>query len=230
MYSTRTFIRLTGTTAKSLRHYEKVGLIAPVRTAAGYRRFSPADMRRIHQVLALKSLDLSLDMIKQLLDGTTLELSSHRAWLATERDRLSRAIDVLSGVPAESASAAAFQHFVADCAWERADAMFQRYATTTPVVAARVCQSKLDAFRELATALEINPIDERTRALAVAFRGTFDPDSGAAVKRRAAWPSGMRRYIASLYDASPETWERVLAFIETLLPAAQAGDRQKVKV
>jgi hypothetical protein len=43
------------------------------------------------------------------------------------------------------------------------------------------------------------------------------------MKHRAAWPSGMRRYIASLYDASPEEWERVLAFVETLPPANQAA-------
>ena len=123
-----------------------MGLIAPIRTAAGYRRYSLADIRRLHQVLALKSLDLSLDTIAQLLDGNRIDLSSYRERLVSNRDRLPRAIDVLSSVPAESASAAAFQHFVADCAWDRADAMFQRQATTTPIVPARVCQSKLEPF------------------------------------------------------------------------------------
>jgi hypothetical protein len=31
---------------------------------------------------------------------------------------------------------------------------------------------------------------------------------------RARWPAGMRRYVASLYDATSECWERVATFID----------------
>jgi hypothetical protein len=31
---------------------------------------------------------------------------------------------------------------------------------------------------------------------------------------RSAWPAGFRRYVASLYDATPERWERVAGFID----------------
>ena len=35
-----------------------------------------------------------------------------------------------------------------------------------------------------------------------------------ALARRRNWPSGFRRYVASLYLTTPETWERVVDFIE----------------
>ena len=93
MYSTHTFIRLTGSTAKSLRHYERLGLLAPQRTIAGYRRYSLADFGRVHQLLALKSLGLSLQTIKNLRDGGRIDIASHHARLCREREQLTRAID-----------------------------------------------------------------------------------------------------------------------------------------
>jgi hypothetical protein len=32
--------------------------------------------------------------------------------------------------------------------------------------------------------------------------------------KRARWPRGVRHYMASLYDTTPDTWERVVGFIE----------------
>ena len=39
-------------------------------------------------------------------------------------------------------------------------------------------------------------------------------DALDAFSRRREWPSGMRRYIASLYELDVETWQRVTDFIE----------------
>ena len=223
MYSSRAFIRLTGSTAKSLRHYERLGLLAPERTAAGYRRYSLVNLGRVQQILALKSLGLSLHTIKGVLDGQRIDLASHREQLDRERDQLTRAIDALSQLPAQVDSVAAFSHFVAEFTWERGEAVRQRYAESTPRVPARVSASRLAAFHALAQALEVDPGSEQTRALAIAFRSTGPPGAQAAVTNRAAWPSGMRRYFASLYDASPDMWERVLTFLETLQPANGAA-------
>src|ERR1700674_5870794 len=114
MYSSRAFIRMTGSTAKSLRHYERVGILAPKRTAAGYRRYSLVDLGRVHQLLALKSLGLSLHTIKDLLDGHRVDLASHRERLDREREQLTRAIDALSQLPTQADGVGAFKHFVAE--------------------------------------------------------------------------------------------------------------------
>lgn len=60
--------RLTGISARMLRHYEELGLVSPhARTAGGYRNYSEADLRQLLQVEALRSIGLSLSHIGQLL-------------------------------------------------------------------------------------------------------------------------------------------------------------------
>jgi DNA-binding transcriptional MerR regulator len=48
-YHARAFARLTGVTIKALRHYERRGLLSPRRTAAGHRRYTLQDLRRLDE-------------------------------------------------------------------------------------------------------------------------------------------------------------------------------------
>lgn len=60
--------RLTGVSAKMIRHYETVGLIPPAaRTAAGYRLYGAADLHRLRFVRRARSLGFSMDDITALL-------------------------------------------------------------------------------------------------------------------------------------------------------------------
>ena len=43
VYRVREFAKLTGVTVKALHHYDRVGLLEPRRTRAGYRLYSAAD-------------------------------------------------------------------------------------------------------------------------------------------------------------------------------------------
>ena len=61
--------RRLGVTQKALRLYESRGLVAPVRSATGWRTYGPAEMARLHQVLALKGLGLPLARIAELMQG-----------------------------------------------------------------------------------------------------------------------------------------------------------------
>lgn len=58
-----------GVSAKALRVYERMGLIAPARTAAGWRAYGQADIERLAAIVALKQLGLPLKRIATLLDG-----------------------------------------------------------------------------------------------------------------------------------------------------------------
>src|SRR3954453_21605999 len=52
---------LAGVTVRTLHHYDRIGLLSPSgRTAAGYRRYSPADLDRLHQVLVYRELGFPL--------------------------------------------------------------------------------------------------------------------------------------------------------------------------
>ncbi len=97
-----------GVSAKALRVYERHGLIKPVRGANGYRAYGPAEMARLHQVLALKALGLSLSKISGLLAGrlaaldALLELQEHV--LGREADRLAHALALVRAARARLAT------------------------------------------------------------------------------------------------------------------------------
>lgn len=63
-----------GITARALRLYEARGLVRPLRTQAGWRAYGPEAMGRLHQILTLKRLGLSLKAIGELLRGRRIGL------------------------------------------------------------------------------------------------------------------------------------------------------------
>jgi len=60
-----------GVTPKTLRHYEKIGLIPkPERSENSYRTYSDTAIERARLVVALRQLDLSTEAVRALLNGT----------------------------------------------------------------------------------------------------------------------------------------------------------------
>ncbi|WP_216323483.1 MerR family transcriptional regulator [Deinococcus aestuarii] len=61
--------RQTGLSVRTLRHYDALGLLTPgERTGGAHRLYSPGDAERLWQIQALKSLGLSLEAVRQVLD------------------------------------------------------------------------------------------------------------------------------------------------------------------
>jgi DNA-binding transcriptional MerR regulator len=58
-----------GVSAKALRLYEQRGLIAPARTAAGWRAYGPDERARVAEIATLRELGLSLSQVAPLLGG-----------------------------------------------------------------------------------------------------------------------------------------------------------------
>ena len=65
-----------GVTTRALRLYEHKGLVAPLRTQAGWRAYGPEALARLHQVLALKRLGLSLVEVGRMLQGRLSRLEA----------------------------------------------------------------------------------------------------------------------------------------------------------
>lgn len=59
--------QLTGLHAQTLRQYDRLGIVAPQRTAGGGRRYSMRDITRLRQVQQLSGEGVGLAGIKQIL-------------------------------------------------------------------------------------------------------------------------------------------------------------------
>jgi DNA-binding transcriptional MerR regulator len=120
-WSIQEVARLAGTTSRTLRHYDAVGLLAPTRVAPnGHRHYDAAALVRLQRILLLRDLGLGLPAIRAALDGpgpvpgdgdgdgpggrapsgTAAEvraLRDHLRWLRAERERLARQIASVEG-------------------------------------------------------------------------------------------------------------------------------------
>src|SRR4051812_11455105 len=59
-YRTRKFAQLAGVTVRALHHYDRLGLLKPQRTAAGYRIYSSRDLAALEQIVVLKFIGIPL--------------------------------------------------------------------------------------------------------------------------------------------------------------------------
>ena len=62
------FARRAGVSARSLRHYEEQGLLAPRRTPAGYREYEEGDLATVARIRLMLQAGLSTAVIGSYLD------------------------------------------------------------------------------------------------------------------------------------------------------------------
>lgn len=95
-----------GVSAKALRLYERRGLVAPVRTAAGWRAYGPVEMARAAEIAALRALGLSLAQVARVLgdpQGLELALAAHQTTLEGQVRQLAGAVEKVRGLRADLA-------------------------------------------------------------------------------------------------------------------------------
>src|SRR5205809_357472 len=69
MWQVGELARATGLTVRTLHHYDGIGLLVPsARNHAGHRRYTDSDVRRLHQIVALRGFGLGLAEIREVLD------------------------------------------------------------------------------------------------------------------------------------------------------------------
>jgi DNA-binding transcriptional MerR regulator len=83
-----------GVTARTLRHYDDLGLVRPSRTdGSGRRYYDRSGLLRLQRVLLLRDMGVPLAEVADLLDGEAdpvAALRVHAARLVQERDRVDR--------------------------------------------------------------------------------------------------------------------------------------------
>jgi MerR family transcriptional regulator, thiopeptide resistance regulator len=87
MYRVKQFAGLAGVTVRALHHYDRLGLLRPRRSGAGYRLYAERDLERLEQIVALKFIGIPLRQIRGLLErnGTTLPAALRKQRRALEQ-------------------------------------------------------------------------------------------------------------------------------------------------
>ena len=108
------FSRLARVTIKTLRYYDDLGLLKPAKidSYTGYRYYSADQLPRLHRIIALKEMGLSLEEIARLLrddvsishilDLLHAKQEAEKQRLEDELERLKRVEDWISEVEREN--------------------------------------------------------------------------------------------------------------------------------
>jgi DNA-binding transcriptional MerR regulator len=75
--------RLTGTTPRTIRYYEEIGLLpaAPGRAPGSHRVYDEPDVERLQEVLRLKDLlGVSLDELRELVAAESARAALRKEW------------------------------------------------------------------------------------------------------------------------------------------------------
>lgn len=95
-WSIQEIARLSGTTSRTLRHYDSIGLLTPSSVGSnGYRRYDQNALATLQRILLLRELGLGLPAIADVLAGQTQHsdaLLTHLRLLRREKERLDRQI------------------------------------------------------------------------------------------------------------------------------------------
>ena len=91
--------RLAGVSERTLRYYDRIGLLRPSgMTESGYRLYDDDALRRLQQILFFRELGFPLAQIREIMDSPGYDMNEalrrHRLLLVAERDRLNGLIDL----------------------------------------------------------------------------------------------------------------------------------------
>ncbi|CRZ17502.1 MerR family transcriptional regulator [Mycolicibacterium neworleansense] len=199
---------LTGVSVRTLHHYDHIGLVVPsVRTAAGYRGYTDADVERLHLVLVYRSVGLALDEIRSLLDDEDADVLAHlqrqHSLLCDQAEQLQQTIKAVEELMSAhnrgiqltaEEQAEIFGSAVYD---EHADEVRERWGDTDEW---RQSQERAARLTKQAW-LEIKSEGDRLLAdLAAAKRSGVEPGSVPAGRLAARHRAGIERF----YDCSDD--------------------------
>ncbi|MCE2710565.1 MAG: hypothetical protein RLZZ538_251 [Actinomycetota bacterium] len=80
---------LSGMHPQTLRNYERVGLLQPARTQGGNRRYSQADIARLHRIAQLVDAGMNLEGIRHVL-ALENEVAQLRAEVSALREHVAQ--------------------------------------------------------------------------------------------------------------------------------------------
>lgn len=99
-YTVQKLAALAGVSPRTLRWYDKMGLLRPARiSGGGYRIYGTEQVNRLQQILFYRELGVELDAIRSLLDAPSFDatsaLKAHKSQLLARRAQLDQLIETL---------------------------------------------------------------------------------------------------------------------------------------
>ena len=100
-YTSNKLAKMSGVSARTLRHYDDISLLKPMRTAcSGYRIYGQQEVDALQQILFYRELGFSLKDIKEMLSSPDFSreqaFANHLAQLHKKRERLDALINNVS--------------------------------------------------------------------------------------------------------------------------------------
>ena len=200
MYRVNEFAERAGVTVRTLHHYDRLGLLKPRRTEAGYRLYGLSDLERLEQIVALKFLGIPLKQIRALFHRGAPELSCalrmQRRVLEEKRQLLDNAINAIgeaekSTRPGEKPDSAVLKKIIEviemqdNMDWSKkyysqeAQAKIEeRKQLWSPENQERWSKEWSDLFRDVEAALGEDPAGEKAQALAARWKKLVEGFTG----------------------------------------------------
>jgi DNA-binding transcriptional MerR regulator len=120
-YRTAAFAALAGVTSRALHYYDRLGLLRPKRSSAGYRIYSERDLETLEEIVALKFIGIPLKEIAAIRRRSRRSfvdvLRAQREALEARRSTLTRAIAAIAAAETSLRSGSAidtelFRHII----------------------------------------------------------------------------------------------------------------------
>jgi DNA-binding transcriptional MerR regulator len=224
------FAEVAGVTVRMLHHYDRIGLLRPRRSAAGYRIYRDTDLPRLEQIVALKFLGMPLKQIRDLLDRGGHDLPSalrgQRAALEEKRRLLDRAIQAIAAAEG-SPTPALLKSIIEAIAMQENTNWTDKYYSAearaqidarrqewTPELQAQCSRDWSELIADGEAALGEDPASERVQALARRWRKLVEGFTGGNMEvvnglrklyaDQANWPKDFQQQMQPVMN--PAVW------------------------
>lgn len=110
--------QITGISIRTLRYYDEIGLLKPIRISENqYRLYDDRALEKLQEIMFFKEMDIPLETIKKLLENPELDrreiLLFQKALLERKRNRLNGIIELIDDVR-EGVNTMSFEAFSED--------------------------------------------------------------------------------------------------------------------
>jgi len=95
-YSVNKLAKMAGVSTRTLRYYDEIGLLSPIRISNGYRIYRSEEVNKLQQILFYRELDVPLNEIKKIMSfegfDNIMSLKNHLNALTAKRNQLNMLI------------------------------------------------------------------------------------------------------------------------------------------